>query len=179
MALYWIHVGQDTIRCPRVEKQHLGPIVTFVMVSVCLNRLCYVKLKLLLIAIEYKSEQRESRFVALRFLSFLADLVSPDTHLLWHECQDLVWLKQFIIPKTIFLSLIWPAWFYFIWCICSLMNESVLTGDTMQRRLLLHLFWFKEVNCLDDKNLYNMVLNHVTPFKTVPLHPFITTNGIY
>lgn len=26
-------------------------------------RLCYVKLKLLLIAIEYKSEQRESRFV--------------------------------------------------------------------------------------------------------------------
>lgn len=31
--------------------------------SVLFFRLCYVKLKLLLIAIEYKSEQRESRFV--------------------------------------------------------------------------------------------------------------------
>lgn len=29
----------------------------------CFSRLCYVKLKLLLIAIEYKSDQRESRYV--------------------------------------------------------------------------------------------------------------------
>lgn len=35
--------------------------------SVLCFRLCYVKLKLLLIAIEYKSEQRESRFVPLWF----------------------------------------------------------------------------------------------------------------
>lgn len=38
-------------------------------------RLCYVKLKLLLIAIEYKSEQRESRFVFRIFLSITAVLI--------------------------------------------------------------------------------------------------------
>lgn len=45
-------------------------LLYFVSNIVCLfSRLCYVKLKLLLIAIEFKSEQRESRFVKWIFLS--------------------------------------------------------------------------------------------------------------
>uniref|UniRef100_A0A673J5C3 Calcium-activated potassium channel subunit alpha-1 n=1 Tax=Sinocyclocheilus rhinocerous TaxID=307959 RepID=A0A673J5C3_9TELE len=45
--------------------------------TVC--ELCYVKLKLLLIAVEYKSEQRESRFVPLRIL------INPGNHVKMQE----------------------------------------------------------------------------------------------
>lgn len=74
-------------------------------------RLCYVKLKLLLIAIEYKSEQRESRFVYATYFQLIA-----------LNCGKSGLLCDTFPPQILFAALITVY-------ICIMINGIMLVND--------------------------------------------------